>query len=532
VKLTEKFFYSSTAVLANEDEATATGTTTSRVQVLRTGTFFHRRFGTFTVDRATMDGIVLNFEPDRIPLDYNHGSLSEDPDRSRAAGWVKTLTVEDRDDEQFALMADVEFTSQARNFVEADEFRYISPEFTFNFTNPETGEHGGPKLMAVALTNRPFLPGMLPITLSDEGWLEENEDLFLSDKLDHLHLTDESLQDQVKSVSRKFYTTFKDTEFVQYWIEDIRDDNVIIRRETRNEGTQLFQIAYAMNDGAPEFDQPDTWVKVRKAFVPERSSQNVAGTDDQQQGRTPTQESSTTANSEDGDGIMNEEQLRELLGLDADADVSAALTSVIEKAGKVDELTADLSTLNQDIEALKTAQESTELTDGDDETVVKLTEENETLETENKALSQRLDDISEDRVALTERVDKLETEGKERDAQELIQLAQTDRKLTPAECAPNEDGSESEWVRLAREESGVFNALIERKPAFSEDLTKVVSSDKGNDMPSKGADEDFWKLVDAKQADNLEMKEHEIRALVISEHPEAARKAGFSMKEG
>jgi hypothetical protein len=236
---------------------------------------------------------------------------------------------------------------------------------------------------------------------------------------------------------------------------------------------------------------------------------------------------SSTANSEDGEGIMNEEQLREILGLSADADISAALSSVIEKAGKVDELTADLASLNDDIESLKAAQESTSLTD-DGEGVVKLTEEKESLKKENLALSQRIDTLSEDRVALNERVEALENEGKVRDGDALIQLAQTDRKLTPAECAPDDDGTESEWVRLARDEPNVFKGLIDRKPAFSEDLTKIIASDKGNDADST----DFWTLVDAKQSENVEMKEHDVRAAVIKEHPEAARKAGFTTVKG
>ena len=525
MKLNEQFFYYYSFADAPTVEET---TETSDIQILRSGTFHHRRFGTFTVDQATMDGIIANFEAERIPLDYNHGSLSEDPEKSKSAGWVHALKVIP-DGDEVNLMATVKFTEQARGYIENDEFKYISPEFTFNFVDPQTGESGGPKLMAVALTNRPFLPGMLPVTLNDDGWLEEDFEAVLMEKADHLQLTgtDDSLMERVQGVQRGFYQQFKDTEFVQYFIEDIRDGDIIVRRNHQSEGAQLFQIAYAFGDDASTatFDLPESWVKVKKAFVPDRSSTPVAGTDDQQHGRTPLVESST-ANSEDGEGIMNEEQLREALGLSEDDDVSAALSSVIEKAGKVDELTADLATLNSDIEALKTAQESTSLTDDDGEDVVKLTEEKDSLEKENLVLSQRIDTLSEDRVALNGRVEALENEGKARDGDALIQLAQSERKLTPAECELAEDGTESEWVRLARDEPNVFTGLIDRKPAFSEDLTKVVASSEGNDEDST----DFWALVDAKQTENLEMKEHDVRALVIAENPAAAEKAGLTVK--
>jgi len=521
---TERFFYS---VTLDEDEVP----TPSRVQILRSGTFNHRRFGQFTIDRSVMENIVANFEPDRVPMDYNHGSLSENPDSSRAAGWVKSLEIADGNNNSCSLFANVEFTPKAREHIENDEFRYISPEFTFHFSHPESGEDKGAKLVAVALTNRPFLPGMLPITLKQDGtWADDDFEMVMQSKLDEMRLSESSLSEQLMNVTRAFYAQYRDTEFVNYMIEDIRDDNIIMRRSQRDDN-RMFQIGYATIDGAVQFAPPDEWVPVRKAFVPDnRPRSNATPVATPRLSRTPATESSTTTVSKEN-GNMDEQQLRTMLGLKAEDDIVGAISSLIKRAGQVDELQKQLQTLNDKVGEMEKLQEESaaKLTDAEEKTI-QLTDEKTAVETERAALDKRLDALDQERIALNDRVKDLEEDVQAREAQSLIMQAQDDRKLTPAECAPDAEGKQSEWVRLAAEEPGVFKALIERKPAYSEDLLRVVSSSDGNDSV-KTSDEKFWSLVEAKQAEHPDMMLHDVRGVVCRENPEVAKAAGMIVRE-
>ncbi|MBU2249919.1 MAG: hypothetical protein KKD77_24450 [Gammaproteobacteria bacterium] len=522
---TERFFYSVTLA---DDEVPLP----SRVQILRSGTFNHKRFGEFTIDRTVMENIAANFEPDRVPLDYNHGSLSENPDQSKAAGWVKSLEIEDGAEGSCALFANVEFTPKAREHVAADEFRYISPEFTFHYANPESGEDRGAKLVAVALTNRPFLPGMLPITLKQDGtWADEDFEMVMQSKIDGMSFSDGSLSEQLMNVTRSFYAQFRDSEFVNYMIEDIRDDNVIVKRSQRDSGERMFQVGYATDNGAVAFAPPDEWVPVRKAFIPDdRPTREAAPVATPRLSRTPATESSTTTVSKEN-GNMDEQQLRAMLGLKAEDDVAGAISSLIKRAGQVDELQKQLQTLNDKVDEMEKLQEESaaQLTDAEEKTI-QLTEEKTAVETERAALDKRLDALDQERIALNERVMSLEEDVQAREAQTLILKAQTDRKLTPAECAPDAEGKQSEWVRLAAEEPNVFKALIDRKPAYSEDLLKVVSSQDGNDTSST-PDQKFWSLVESRQAENPDMMLHDVRDIVCREHPEVAKAAGMIVRE-
>lgn len=155
--------YFSTAVLA---ESVKVG----QSQVLRTGRFFHPKYGQFTVTEEDLDTMVRNFaerrpkRPTELVVDYEH--QSESGQIAPAAGWIKGLEKRGQ-----ALYMTVEWTDGAANSIRAKEYRFISPAFNMNYTDKETGQDIGPTLLAAALTNRPFLEGMEPVVLSEE--LEE-----------------------------------------------------------------------------------------------------------------------------------------------------------------------------------------------------------------------------------------------------------------------------------------------------------------------------------------------------------------------
>ena len=98
-----------------------------------------------------------------LPMDYNHASLSSDSEEAKASGWFLGLMLGDD-----GLYADVRWTKKAAEYIEAKEYKYISPEFTEAFVDEHGVEFEGPTLLAAALTNRPFLKGMAPAALSEK----------------------------------------------------------------------------------------------------------------------------------------------------------------------------------------------------------------------------------------------------------------------------------------------------------------------------------------------------------------------------
>jgi phage I-like protein len=91
----------------------------------------------------------------RLVIDYEHQTLlSADNGRpAPAAGWFTGAGLEIRDGSLWAT--DVRWTDAARAAIEAEEYLYISPVFTFD---PKTGEVTG--LINAALTNSPAIDGM------------------------------------------------------------------------------------------------------------------------------------------------------------------------------------------------------------------------------------------------------------------------------------------------------------------------------------------------------------------------------------
>lgn len=143
------------------------GKTVSEIQLFKLGAFEHWSGTQFTVDDSFMDSMITNFQASQalskdhkiIPIDYNHASL-EDGEISKAAGWVTTLTKKPD-----GLYATVEWTPAGAEYIKNQEFKYISPEFGIE-PKDEYGDNAeGPVLFAGAMTNRPFLKGMQPLSL-------------------------------------------------------------------------------------------------------------------------------------------------------------------------------------------------------------------------------------------------------------------------------------------------------------------------------------------------------------------------------
>lgn len=115
---------------------------------------------TLTFDDAA--AVIARWRQRETPLvvDYEHQTINaaENGKPAPAAGWIESLEAG-----ADGLYATVKWTDAARAFIQADEYRYISPVFSFD---PETG--AVLELKSAALTNYPALDGMDAVTARAE----------------------------------------------------------------------------------------------------------------------------------------------------------------------------------------------------------------------------------------------------------------------------------------------------------------------------------------------------------------------------
>ena len=113
------------------------------------------------------DNNVLNLKPKELQFNYSHNSWN------KAAGWITELRLKGK-----FLEGKVRWTPKAMEKIEDEEFRFVSAEFAPTWQNVETEEVFQNVLLGAALTNIPFVPGMKPVALSDEGSVVEGIFIF------------------------------------------------------------------------------------------------------------------------------------------------------------------------------------------------------------------------------------------------------------------------------------------------------------------------------------------------------------------
>jgi hypothetical protein len=145
--------------LADDDFEKSKNTT---IQVLRAGKFEHPEYGTIAFDEDTFKSFIKNFGKG-IPQDHIAYDFKHRPDWG-AAAWLKKL--HSKDDK---LFADVELTPRGFRSLKDKEFIYFSTEYNEAYKDRETGKIYGPTVLGGGLTNRPFIKGMMPVVLSEDG---------------------------------------------------------------------------------------------------------------------------------------------------------------------------------------------------------------------------------------------------------------------------------------------------------------------------------------------------------------------------
>lgn len=135
------------------------------VQIMRTGEWEHEEYGHFEITEETMENFIKNFNENvrgiEIPITIGHPT--DGNPEPPAVGWFKKLSRKDGE-----LWGRIEWTKPGWEKLQEKEYKYFSPEFHFNYKDPESQEEFGATLVGGAMTNKPFLKGMTPVIMSEK----------------------------------------------------------------------------------------------------------------------------------------------------------------------------------------------------------------------------------------------------------------------------------------------------------------------------------------------------------------------------
>lgn len=161
-KMIERGFFSAEIKLSDVKEGMPASVSPA-VQILRVGSFNHPKYGEFDITTLVLEEMKQNFDANirgiDVALDYFHDSDKE------ASGWLKSLELRE---DGLELWGEVEWTPKARKMLSEREIRYFSPDFAFEWTDPETEKTYQNVLFGGGLTNRPFVKDMAAIVASEK----------------------------------------------------------------------------------------------------------------------------------------------------------------------------------------------------------------------------------------------------------------------------------------------------------------------------------------------------------------------------
>jgi phage I-like protein len=162
----------------------------NKIQIIRVGNYKHPDYGNFKVTLATLQSMVKNHEENvrgiDLAIDYGHAADRE------AAAWIKKLSIENESE----LWAEVEWTPTGASAVGGKEYRYLSADFDFEFTDNESNQKFGPTLFGAGLTNRPFVKNMAAVSQ-----LSEIDDVLTPKQEPQMDPKDQEIADLKKQIA-------------------------------------------------------------------------------------------------------------------------------------------------------------------------------------------------------------------------------------------------------------------------------------------------------------------------------------------
>lgn len=142
----------------------------STIQVLpKPGTYSHPKYGKFTMSADNIGRFVDNHNQhvyqEQVPIDAEHESKL-----SGAVGYYGEMRL--IDEGRGGAEADVSWTDRGRQLIASDQFKYFSPEWFDEWTDPVGGKKIANVLVGGALTTRPYFKDkvMRPLVASEDSY--------------------------------------------------------------------------------------------------------------------------------------------------------------------------------------------------------------------------------------------------------------------------------------------------------------------------------------------------------------------------
>lgn len=150
----------------------------------------HSQKGDFTVDDESFELIKKQFKDRKLDLviDYEHQTLADV--QAPAGGWIKDLYKGED-----AILAKVEWTPRAAEYLKNKEYKYLSPVVMVRKRDQKaTAIH------SVALTNTPAIDGMFALmnSLDIEDFLEGGNTMDLKELANALGLPETATEEEIK----------------------------------------------------------------------------------------------------------------------------------------------------------------------------------------------------------------------------------------------------------------------------------------------------------------------------------------------
>jgi phage I-like protein/cation transport regulator ChaB len=228
--------------------------TNSDIEIMRTGSWSHPKYGDFQITEDNLNGFIKSFDENvrgiQIAIDLEHGETSH---KGAAIGWIKSLKKDNK-----RLLAEIEWTNFGKDMVQSKQYKYFSPEFVFQYTDLESNKKFNNVLMGGSLTNKPFIKNMAPVLLSEEVYKETLTGIapFKSDKeesvmkfneniLKALKLDENATEDQVNEAINKQLVDLKKLSEDN---EDLIENSKKIKKENDELTKKLSESENKKND--------------------------------------------------------------------------------------------------------------------------------------------------------------------------------------------------------------------------------------------------------------------------------------------
>lgn len=133
----------------------------STIQGVSEGTYYHPLYGVLEFNQKFHQQLADNFNEGVVETDI---CIDWDHNAGPAAGWINNIDV--RDD---GLYLDIKWTKDGARDINTNRYKYFSPTIVSKWKHPKTQKEYENVLFGGALTNRPFLKDMSPVSLHEYG---------------------------------------------------------------------------------------------------------------------------------------------------------------------------------------------------------------------------------------------------------------------------------------------------------------------------------------------------------------------------